>query len=151
MVSAGARILPVDVRRSLAHNSRNTQLGAAVGATETTLAIDVSFTLTAQRRVLIEVWAQLILTSVGTSSYAYCRLRSNTTGSAIAKTDTFRNEVVQTVWAGDHRPYWQGLLAAGTYAFGLLLIQGSTTINVQGPTGGSGITCALDAWDMGDA
>lgn len=152
MPLAGQIIRASDVRRYLGSNSRSTALGSSVTTTETTIAIDVSFTLTASRRVKVDVYAFVNLTgTITASSFGFVILRRNATGSTIVNTDTQVKIGVALGATGSPMFSHEEVLAAGTYAYGVLIVEGtSNPINLGGTTAPVK-TATLDIWDMGDS
>lgn len=150
MPSAGDKVRAADIPHRIATATRTTNLGAAV-TTDTALGVDGIFTLTRTRRVRVEFLAPCVSTTPGNDAAhsPLMVLRKNTTGSAIATTDTSVRAAAYIGALFEVYIVWEELLTAGTYAYGPTLAGAvSTTTNLNVAASNPATTTV---WDMGDS
>lgn len=147
MPSAGDLVRASDIMHRIVETTRGTNLGAAV-TTDTVLACDAIFTLSRTRRVRVECMVGISLTTPAVGSAGFINLRRNTTGAAIATSDTSIATGFVTGGGGWLTTVYDELLAAGTYAYGPTLSGSGSTVNTSSTTG---LPMRITVWDMGDS
>lgn len=147
MPSGGDLVRASDIMHRITATTRTTNLGGAV-TVDTVLAIDAIFTLTRTRRVRIEVRAPLVTNTPSASNTLTFTLRKNTTGAAIATSDTAVTTVALVGGVCEAAFAYDELLTAGTYAYGPSIAGSGTTVNLNVAAGNP---AAVTAWDMGDS